>query len=177
MLDALLGKIWRRRLGKMATLGDGARIVGRIWVRGEGRIHIGARVVLDASVAPIELHPTYAHSEIVLGDDVVVGSGTSIEAVQSIRIGERTRIGRYCRLMDSHFHPTIGERDVHPQAVPLVVENDVDMGGRCILVAGAYVEHHVTICPSSVVTRRVRAGSTVRGVPAHVIDAGSGGPK
>jgi len=170
---ALLGRFWLRRC---RVVGEGTVALGRIWVRGEGTIRIGKRVVLDARHAPIELVVPYEGSEIVLGDDVVIEGGTSIEADRSIRIGDRTHIGRFCRLMDSHFHPLRGDRNQRPPAAPVVVENDVEMGERAILLAGSHVEHHVVVHPGTVITRRVRAHAAVRGVPAQVVVAGGATP-
>jgi acetyltransferase-like isoleucine patch superfamily enzyme len=159
----------RRRLRRCASVGEAPRVLGRIWIRGDGAVRIGHRVVLDASTAPIELYATYPHSEIVLGDDVLIESGSSLEAERSIRIGDRTRIGRFCRLMDSHFHPVQGDRSKRPLPSPVVVESDVELGAGAILVAGAYLEHHVVVFPGTVITRRIRAEAMVRGVPCQVV--------
>jgi acetyltransferase-like isoleucine patch superfamily enzyme len=166
----------RLELRKCASIGEAPRVVGRILVRGEGAVRIGHRVVLDAGVAPIELCATFPHSEIVIGDDVVIASGTSLEAERSIRIGDRTHLGRFCRIMDSHFHPLQGDRSKRPVPSPVVVEGDVEMGASAILVAGAYLEHHVVVYPGTVVTRRVRAHAMVRGVPCQVVSRRSEAP-
>ncbi len=163
----------RFRLRACASVGEAPRVLGRIWVHGDGAIRIGHRVVLDARIAPIELHATSAGAELVLGDDVVIGPGTSIEAEQSVRIGARVRIGAFCRVMDSHFHPLRGDRERRPRPMPVIVEEDVEMGDRSILVAGSHLEHHVVVAPGTVVTRRVRAGCTVRGAPFQVVAVGA----
>ncbi len=167
----------RFRLRRCAYVGDAPRVLGRVWIHGLGVIRLGDRVVLDARLAPIELHASRPTSEIVIGDDVVIGGGSSIEAEESVRIGDRVRLGGFCRLMDAHFHSATGDRSKRPAPAPLVVEDDVEMGARSILLAGAHVEHHVQICAGTVVTRRVRAHSTVRGVPCQVVDTGARGAR
>jgi acetyltransferase-like isoleucine patch superfamily enzyme len=167
----------RVRLDRRTDIGARVRILGPIWIRGLGRIRIGDDAVLDASVAPIELHAIHLGSEIIVGAGVRIGSGTSIEAEDSIRIGDKSTLGRFCRLMDSHFHPTIGDRTKRPPPSPIVVAREVDLGDRSIVIAGGYLEDGVRVCPGTVVTRRVRAGSTIRGVPGQVVaaDASTGG--
>lgn len=159
----------RFRLRRCASVGQSPRVLGRIWVHGLGVIQLGDRVVLDARLAPIELHAPHPVSRLVIGDDVVIGGGTSIEAERSIQIGPRVRIGAFCRVMDSHAHPVSGDRSKRPPPAAVVVEGDVEMGARSILMAGSHVEHHVVICPGTVVTRRVRAHATVRGAPLLVV--------
>jgi acetyltransferase-like isoleucine patch superfamily enzyme len=161
-------------LRRRAQVGEGLRVEGRVFVRGDGTVRIGRRVVLDASVAPIDLCATHPGSEIVIGDDVVIESGASLEAERSIRVGDRTRLERFCRLMDSHFHPVTGDRNRRPPPMSLVVEHDVEVGASAILVAGAYLEAHVVVCPGTVVTRRVRAHAMVRGVPCQIVSPGGG---
>jgi acetyltransferase-like isoleucine patch superfamily enzyme len=164
------------QLRACASLGASPRVLGHVWAHGPGRIRLGDRVLLDARQAPIELHAARPGAEIVIGDDVVIGGGTSIEAEQSIRIGDRTKIGTFCRVMDTHAHPTTGDRTRRPRPSPVVVDADVEMGARAILLAGAYVEHDVVICASTVVTRRIRARTIVRGVPCHVMRDPRDGP-
>jgi acetyltransferase-like isoleucine patch superfamily enzyme len=174
LLSAFSGALVRYRLRGCRVVGEGTQVKGRVWVRGRGIIRLGERVVLDARRAPIELHATHPTSEIVLGDDVVIEGGTSIEAEASIRIGARVHIGEFCRIMDSHFHPLRGDRSKRPPPSAVVVEDDVRMGARSILVAGSHIEHDVVICPGTVVTRRVRAGLMVRGAPFQVVTTGAG---
>jgi acetyltransferase-like isoleucine patch superfamily enzyme len=166
--------ISRATLHRRASVGEGLRVVGRVVIRGEGTVRIGRRAVLDASVAPIDLCATYPGSEIVIGDDVVIESGASLEAERSIRVGDRARLERFCRLMDSHFHSLTGDRNKRPAPMSIVVEHDVELGASAILVAGAHLEAHVVVCPGTVVTRRVRAHAMVRGAPCQIVSAGGG---
>src|SRR5436190_15805323 len=109
---SLLSAIFvRHMLRACAVVGDGARVSGTVWVYGGGSVRLGARTHLDASTAPIELHAGPA-AEIVLGDDVYVGSGTSIEAEHSVRIGNRCRIAPFSKIIDTHYHALEGNRHV-----------------------------------------------------------------
>ncbi len=165
---AALPTWWKLR--RCDRVGRGTRARGRIWIHGRGKVRIGADVVLDASHYPIELHPLEPDSEIVLGDGAYVAGGTSIEAVLSVRIGARTRIGAFAKLMDNHFHALVGDRHFRPPSSPVTVGSDVEIGARAILLAGAEAGDGSTIAPGAVITRRERVppGARARGIPAFV---------
>jgi UDP-3-O-[3-hydroxymyristoyl] glucosamine N-acyltransferase len=160
---------------KAASVGDALDVRGRIWIHGQGRVVIGNRVRLDANAVPIELHAIDPGSEILIGDDVVLEGGVSIEAQSRVQIGARCRIASFAKLMDNHFHEAAGDRKRRPASLPLIVEEDVQIGARAILLPGAYVERGVVLQPGAVLTKRVRRGSIVSGVPARVIGTTAGG--
>jgi acetyltransferase-like isoleucine patch superfamily enzyme len=136
-------------------------------LRGSGRIVIGARVVLDGESAPIELQ-VEPDAELILGDDVWVEGGTSLEAHQSIRVGDRVRFGAFCKVIDNHYHQVRGDRATRPASQPIVIEDDAEIGRRAILLPGAHIGRGAKIGSGAVITRRVPAGATARGSPARV---------
>lgn len=128
----------RYALRACSVVGLSPRVCGRLWIHGDGRVLVGDRVFFDAAAAPIELY-AWAGASIILGDDSYLGGGTSIEATSSITLGARTRLGGFCRVMDNHFHPVVGDRHVRPAPRPVVIEDDVVLGPRTIVLAGARV--------------------------------------
>lgn len=138
-----------------------------VWLHGGGTIRLGSRVVLDTSIAPIELHaePT---AEIVLGDDVYVAGGTAIEAQRSVHIGARTRIGVFCKIIDGHFHLLEGDRHERPPPSSVVVEEDVDLGPHCVLLPRAHVGRGSTVRAATVISRRYPPRAIIGGIPAGV---------
>jgi acetyltransferase-like isoleucine patch superfamily enzyme len=144
-----------------------ARFPGHVWVHGGGAVRLGSRVVLDASLAPIELHaePT---AEIVLEDGVYIGGGTSIEAQRSIHIGAGSRIGVFCKILDGHFHSLEGDRHLRPAPSFVVVEEGVDIGPHCVLLPRAYLGRGTTLRAGTVVSRRFPPGVVLGGAPAAV---------
>jgi acetyltransferase-like isoleucine patch superfamily enzyme/GT2 family glycosyltransferase len=151
-----------RPLKGCARVGEASRVRGTVWVHGHGEITVGDRVVFDASEAPIELHAKRG-ATIVIGDDCVLSGGSSIDATSSITLGARCRVGPFCKAMDNHFHALRGDRQVRPQATPVVVEDDVELGAESILLPGAHVGRGSRIGPRAVVRRRVGPGSVVAG--------------
>ncbi len=166
LVDRIGSALTRRRFAACAR---SARILGSVRIRGRGSVRVGERVVLDGRFAPIELHAITPEAIITLDDDVRIGPGTSIEAIASVSIGARARLDRFCKVMDTHFHQTSGDRQQRAEAHPVTIEEDTDVGPSAILTAGAHLERGVRVCPASMVTRRVRAGATVRGSPATVV--------
>src|SRR6476620_8817291 len=107
MLESLLDRahelVGLYRLRRQASMRSTPEVRGRLWIHGGGRIELGERVVFDGHVAPIELH-IQRGAVIAIGDDVYVGGGTSIEAQKAVRIGARSRLGTFCKVIDNHFH-------------------------------------------------------------------------
>jgi acetyltransferase-like isoleucine patch superfamily enzyme len=158
------------KLQRCAQVGRGVLVLGRVWVRGKGKVKLGDGVVLDGRFQPIELHALEPTAEIVLGDDVWVDGGVSIEAVVSVRVGARTRIGTFAKVIDNHFHPLLGNRHARPPSLPVTIGEDADIGPRAILLAGAQIGDGGGVGPAAVITRRtiVAPGRTARGMPAVV---------
>ncbi len=155
------------KLRRCAAVGAGSRVIGRVSIHGDGRVVLGDRVLLDGTHAPIELHPS-AGAEIVIGDDVVVEGGASIEATRAVRIGARTHIGAYCKIMDTHFHDLAsGYEGLPPQ--PLYVEEDVELGAHAILTAGAQVGKGTIVEERSVLGRSIGPGVVASGIPARIV--------
>lgn len=125
---------------------------GRLWIHGDGEVRIGDRVFFDARDAPIELY-AWAGAEIVIGDDSTIGGGTSMESTRSIAIGARARLGSFCKVMDNHFHPLVGDRNERPAPRPVVIEEDVVIGPYSIVLAGAHLARGTCVEPGSIVKR------------------------
>jgi acetyltransferase-like isoleucine patch superfamily enzyme len=115
-------------------------------------------VYLDARTAPIELY-AWAGASIVIGDDAYIGGGTSIEATGSILVGARAHLGAFCKVMDNHFHPLVGNRNTRPLPRPVVLGADVRVGPRAIVMAGARIAQGTKVEAGAVVKRATRAGA------------------
>jgi acetyltransferase-like isoleucine patch superfamily enzyme len=156
----------RWALRHAASCGSRTTARGRVWLHGAGTVRLGDDVVLDGRWAPIELFAREG-AELVLEDGVRLDGGVSIEAALSVRVGARTHLGRFCKLLDNHFHRTdmLEER---PASQPIVVGPDVDVGVHAILLPGAWVGAGATIGPATVVARHVPPRARFAGLPAIV---------
>lgn len=167
LISASLGDLSTRwKLRRCAAVGRAAAARGGIWIHGPGEVRVGDRVLFDGSAAPIELHVGQG-AEIVIEDDVRIDGGVSMEAKRSIRVGARAHVGRFCKILDNHFH-RLGDRDGRPESTPVIIEEEADLGVRSILLPGAHIGRGTVVRAGTVLTRRVPAGVIVAGVPAMV---------
>ncbi len=144
------GKLWN-----CASVGSGPEILGKVWIHGTGAVRLGDGVTIDGRICPVELH-TFSEGEIVLGNGVVIEAGTSIEARESVVVGDRCHIGSYCKIIDNHLHLTKGNRHKKPPSKPVVLEEDVELGPMSVLLPGAYIEQGMRITPGKIISRRVK---------------------
>jgi acetyltransferase-like isoleucine patch superfamily enzyme len=111
-------------------------------------------------------------AELTIGEDVGV-SGCTISAMCSIRIGDRVLLGSGCMITDSDAHP------LHPLdrrynlsksvAKPIIIEDDVFIGARAIILKGVRIGQGSVVGAGAVVTRNVPSMVVVAGNPAVVV--------
>ena len=115
---------------------------------------------------------TVSHgARIVIGDNVGV-SGCTISAAKSITIGNHVLIGAGCLITDSDSHPVDpDERRFGGRIIckPIVIEDDVFIGARAIILKGITIGRGSVVGAGSVVTKSVSPYSIVAGNPAKVV--------
>lgn len=110
-------------------------------------------------------------SRISIGDDVGV-SGCIISAMLSVSVGNRVLIGSGALITDSDAHPLSVEKRLMGEAgkaVPVVIEDDVFIGARAIILKGVRIGRGCVIGAGAVVTRDVPPGKIYAGNPAREI--------
>jgi carbonic anhydrase/acetyltransferase-like protein (isoleucine patch superfamily) len=116
----------------------------------------------------------------VVGRDVTIGHGAAIAATRSVVIGDRTRLGPFCVIMDTDFHgerARVGSKPTRDASVPsdggapIEIGSDVKIGAQVTVLRGSHIGDGAVIEPGSVVNGRIAAGAVARGVPALAIDA------
>ncbi len=97
-------------------------------------------------------------------------SGSTIYAWKSIKIGDYTRIGANCKIVDNDFHPVElkfrhnGLNEQYTRRSPIEIGDDCFIGMNSIILKGTRLGNNVI----------VGAGSVVHGVfPDNVIIAGN----
>lgn len=104
-------------------------------------------------------------------------SGTTICAAERVTIGDRCVIGADAIIADTDFHsldPSVRSSisDANRAACsPVVIESDVFIGGRSIILKGVQIGQGAVIGAGSVVTANVSAGTVVAGNPARTVGA------
>ena len=133
-----------------------------------GQLIIGERVRLVSTIAPLELVANGGTLEI--GNGSFINYGSSISASQLVRIGDRCTIGTYCMLMDNDFHRLEPEmRQEVPESGSIILEENVWLGARVIVLKGVTIGAGSAIGAGSVVTKSVPPRCLAVGVPAKVI--------
>ena len=132
--------------------------------------NIRASICLDRSTSVIEI-----------GDNTGLSS-PCIWAKERITIGNRVRVGGDCILMDSDAHnldyrvrssneqiDKISKDIATAKTAPIVIEDDVLIGTRCIVLKGVTIGARSIIGSGSVVTKSIPADCIAAGNPCKVI--------
>jgi acetyltransferase-like isoleucine patch superfamily enzyme len=150
-------------------VGVRVRLRGRPRIVNEGHMLIGERVQLVSTVATLELVADVGGT-LEVGERTLINYGTSIYAGSLVHIGAHCHIGTHTIMMDNDFHRLEPERRLErPQSRPIVIEDNVWLGGRVIVLPGVTIGEGSAIGAGSVVTRDIPARSLAVGSPARVI--------
>jgi maltose O-acetyltransferase len=178
-------QVWRRRndiwgngwavirarwyLRQATSVGTKVRLWGRPYVRNWGQMRIGDRVRLVSTVATLEL-VSMPGAMLEIGENVFLNYGCSLAARQLIRIGNDCSIGTHVMIMDNSFHRLEPERrNEPPPSAPVILEANVWLGARVIVLPGVRIGEGSAIGAGSVVTHDIPPRSLAAGVPARVI--------
>ena len=110
-------------------------------------------------------------AKITIGDDVGM-SGCTLSAATSITIGSHVLIGSGCLITDSDAHPIDPDerrRGGGGLSKPIVIEDDVFVGARAIILKGVTIGKGSVVGAGAVVAKSVPPYSIVVGNPAKVL--------
>jgi acetyltransferase-like isoleucine patch superfamily enzyme len=137
-------------------------------------VEIGDRAEIGAADLPVELHAE-RHGRIVIGADVRIGGGTSIEATDQVLIGNGAHLGRSCKVLDNGFH-TLGDLDHRPSSQTVEIGRKAIIGDGAIVLPGARIGPAQIVPPGAVVwAPRPPDGTSApsaRAAPAEVPNRG-----
>lgn len=191
MTEMLIGRIAARLLrhaNRLAitrsgvVIGENVILHGRPTVSLEpgSRITVGERTVLTSRSAKTALgvsHPCILRTltptaSISIGQDSGL-SGTTICAATEVRIGCRVLIGADVMIFDTDFHPVDALHRRYAslpqprQEDSVVIEDDVFVGARSLILKGVKIGRRSVVAAGSVVTRSVPDDTVVGGNPAR----------
>lgn len=149
-------------------VGAFTRVSGhRPHISNKGTLVIGDRVRIRASLLPIEL-ATMPGATLVIGERTFLNYGVSIVAHESISIGHRCLIGPYVNIQDNDWHDIL-DRSHTPASKPVIIEDDVWLGTRVIVLPGVTIGHDAVVGAGAVVSRSIPPRSIAVGNPARVL--------
>lgn len=165
------GAVLRARyyLRSAETLGPRVRVWGAPLVTNQGRLLIGDRVRMSSVVSTLELS-VGPNATLEIGDRVLINHGSSLGATKLVRIGECCNIGSQVILIDNAFHELDPDRrDQQPDPAPVILERNVWLAARVIVLPGVTIGRNSVIGAGSVVTRDIPPDVLAAGIPAKVI--------
>jgi len=118
-------------------------------------IYLGYGVVFDSP------------GTLVVGDSCRINHYTTISAIESVTIGERTLIAECCSVRDAN-HEISGDSIAEDGAVTsrVTIGADVWIGRGCAVLAGVEIGNGAVIGANSVVTRDIAPRVVAIGAPA-----------
>jgi maltose O-acetyltransferase len=144
---------------------------------GQGCVSLGVDVSIGFEAAPmvgdgrVRLQARGAGSRISIGAGTAFSNNVEVIACQSVSIGNACLIGDAVLIYDSDFHHLSPEgRHRLPGAVdPVVLEDNVFVGSRAIILKGVIIGTGSVIGAGSVVVSSIPPGVIAAGNPAKVI--------
>lgn len=155
-----------RLLGK-AKAPFSVRLRGSVLLSGSGKLVLGEGVSLNGTVVPIEL-TTYESGRIEIGEYTFINYGSSIAARASVKIGSYCHIGHYMFVMDNDQHDVVRHLEV-PPSNPVIIEDNVWIGSKVIILPGVRIGSRAVIGAGSVVTKNIPPRCVAAGNPARVL--------
>lgn len=131
-------------------------------------IHIAADAIIKGGA---HICPCNERASISIGERTTVGYHTFIYASQRIEVGNDCMIAPFVYLVDSNHGTALGiTMNQQPNTTaPIVIEDDVWVGARSIVVPGVRIKTGAVVAAGSVVTQDVEANTIVGGSPARLI--------
>ncbi len=102
-------------------------------------------------------------------------SGSTIYAWNSIKIGNYTRIGANCKIIDNDFHPVEleyrhqGLNEKYTRRAPIVIGDDCFIGMNSIILKGTTLGNNVIVGAGSVVHGSFPDNCIIAGNPAKIV--------
>lgn len=148
----------------------------------DGGIRVGAGSVLRG-----ELLTFPGNGEIQIGEYCYLGENARVWSAESIRIGDRVLIAHDVDIADNTTHPVDDAEARHKQfmairtlghpkglnlnARPVVIENDVWIAAKSIILPGVTIGEGAVVGAGSVVTKDIPPYTLAAGNPARPIRA------
>lgn len=98
-----------------------------------------------------------------------LGEGSFLDCQKHIKVGFDVIVGPYTTIMDGSRHVIRHENYTSDKNKPIIIEDHVWIGTRCIILGGVTIGKGAVIAAGSVVTKDVPANCLAGGVPARII--------
>jgi len=109
----------------------------------------------------------WSNATLDVGDHAFFNEGVDICASKHIKIGHHVKVGGNVYIYDTDFHRVCP--DLPTSQAPVTIGNNVWIGTRAIILAGAEIGNHSVIGAGAVVTGKIPACCVAAGNPARVL--------
>jgi len=159
----------RRWLRACASVGAEPYLVGKPTVDSyRGQLRIGDRFRLGSR--PVASHLVAGPGAILhIGNDVSIGYGAAVAAIQHVHIGDGTRIGPFVIIMDTNFHGASGDQSIQHDCRPVRIGDGCRIGSRVTIARGVTIGDGAEILAGSVVSSAIPPGVCAAGGRARII--------
>ena len=167
--DVRLGnqvRVWNGASIYEATLDDAVTVGAHARI---GKAHVGPRSHIETEV----LCTGFQDGRIEVGHDTYVGIGAVLDWSAGLVIGNYVHIAGPSTGLWTHssvfqaLHGDHLDNHKHKLAQPIVVEDNVWIGGNCTIYPGVTIAHHSVILPNSAVSTSTLPCTMSGGVPAR----------
>jgi maltose O-acetyltransferase len=159
----------RYYLRSAQSLGPRVRLWGVPAIRNQGLLLIGDRVRLASTISTLELS-VGPSGTLRIGDRVLINQGCSIGVTKLVSIGDSCNLGPQVLVIDNAFHELDpARRNEQPEPAPVILEDNVWLAARVIVLPGVTIGKNSVIGAGSVVTHDIPPDVLAAGMPAKVI--------
>lgn len=168
------------RMRKFRKFGKTSRIrpyfntlVGEKYISVGERCYIGKEVQLTATD---KFQDQTFHPQITIGDNCSIGDFSHVSAINQITLGNNVRMGKNILITDNS-HGTSeksllstppNHRPLYSKG-PIIIDDNVWIGGKSVILPGVHIGTCVIIGAGSVVTKDIPPYAVAAGNPAKVL--------
>lgn len=141
--------------------------VGRIRIKKKhGYVKAGKCLFWPGVVINIKGRDRNNKGVLEIGDSTTIGDRTEFHIAEKISIGNNVVIAWDCVILDHSYHKIKGE----PEKIkPVVIEDNVWIACRSIILPGVRISSNSVVAAGSVVTKDVPPNTLVAGNPARIL--------
>lgn len=177
------GSIWLRRVfwneplfrSQCSAVGNGLQMEELPYIQGLGNILLGENVRLSGKTGLAFNNRHLKRPTLKIGDRSFIGHDCSIRVASSIEIGRHCLIAGGAIIADYDGHPVnadqrrANETSPWEDVKPVVIEDDVWIGARSVVLKGVRIGARSIVGAHAVVTKDVPPDCVVAGNPARVV--------
>jgi acetyltransferase-like isoleucine patch superfamily enzyme len=141
-------------------------VTGPCVMTNEGRIEVGDGLFVRSRRHNRVEISVAREALLKLGNRVFLNQGVRIACTTNVTIGDDALLGDECVILDNDYH---GIGGAESKSSPVIIEPNVWLATRVIVMRGVTIGRASVIGAGSVVTRSIPAGVFAAGVPARVI--------